>query len=94
MHDQLMAVIARPTCSLVVAVVCRFLRVRRTFNAETVVGMASGLRERLQYLLPRLVLPIANCAIGETVSHLAKRKQNYSPIWRNAFTTTLTRIVV
>ena len=47
MHDQLMAVIARPTCSLVMAVVCRFLRVRRTFDAETVVGMASGLRERL-----------------------------------------------
>ena len=51
MHDQLMAVIARPTCSLAMAVVCRFLRVRRTFNAETVVGMASGLRERLRYLL-------------------------------------------
>ena len=36
MHDQLMAVIARPTCSLVLdlvmAVVCRFLRVRRTFD--------------------------------------------------------------
>ena len=53
MHDQLMAVIARPTCSLVLvmAVVCRFLRVHRTFDAETVVGMASGLRELLRYLL-------------------------------------------
>ena len=53
MHDQLMAVIARPTCStvLMMAVVCRFLRVRRTFDAETVVGMASGLRERLRYIL-------------------------------------------
>ena len=31
-HDQLMAVIAMPTCSLVLVmvVVCRFLRVRRT----------------------------------------------------------------
>ena len=53
MHDQLMAVIARPTCSLVLmmAVVCCFLRVGRTFDEETVVGMASGLRERLRYLL-------------------------------------------
>ena len=42
----------------------------------------------------RLALPIANCAIGETVSHLAKGKQNSSPIWRNAFTIMLTRIFV
>ena len=48
----------------------------------------------LTYFTSRLALPIANCAIGETVSHLAKGKQNSSPIWRNAFTTTLTRIVV
>ena len=61
MHDQLIAVIVRRTCSmlplplvldLVMAVVCRFLAlgVRRT---ENVVGMAFGLRERLlRYDIP------------------------------------------
>ena len=40
MHDQLMAVIARHACSLVLmmADVCRFLHVRRTFAQKLLLG--------------------------------------------------------
>ena len=31
----------------------------------------------------RVALPIANCAIGDTVCYLAKINKNSSPNWRN-----------
>ena len=50
MHDQLMAVIARPILLPRLDVGC-CLSLLACIRAETVVGMASGLRERLRYLL-------------------------------------------